>query len=132
MIKKRKDLLITALVGLVINALVVLVSKRRDYEWIHCLCDGFFVSGGLLLCVGGLKFCRNGGTFDMMAYGINSMLKITFPWARSNSPLERKDEDFADYKERKAKKRKPAKNLVLVGLVYLAIAGILMAVYSYV
>lgn len=118
------------LIGVVINALVIVLNLKQEYSFVHKLCDGCFVAGGLLLCVGGLKFARNEGTFDMMAYGLNSALKITFPWMKSNSPLERKEEDFVEYKERKSQKRRPARNLVLAGLIYLAIAGVLMVIYS--
>jgi hypothetical protein len=116
---------------LILSAIAILVNLNRDFTLIHRLSDGFFIGGSLLLCVGGLKFARNAGTFDMMTFGLKSALHMTLPWIRSNSPLERKNEDFVAYKARKKEARKPARNTVLTGLAFTALAAILFAIYVF-
>ncbi len=127
--KNKQQYLKTMIVGLMLATVVILLNWNREQVFLRRLCDAFFVAGGLILCTGGLKFARNGGTFDMMAFGINSVLKVAMPWTKVNSPLEHKDEDFVAYKERKQAKRTPCTNLVVVGLIYLAVAFILLGIY---
>lgn len=129
MSNKHIPFLKNLIAGLILAAIVILVNLGVEYSWVHRLCDGFFVAGLLLLCVGGLKFARNAGTFDMMTFGIRSALHITFPWMKSHSPLEQREEDFVAYKERKKEKRKPARTLVLTGLLYLGVAAVLFVFY---
>ena len=127
--EKRKGFLISLIFGAVIAVIVILVTARRDFPVIHLLCDGCFVAGVLLLGTGGLKFFRNEGMFDIFAYSIKSVFQIHYPLAKMKSPLEDKKEGYAEYKERKKAQRKPARDLLWAGLVYLALATVFFAVY---
>lgn len=129
MSENKKKILINLALGLVIVIAVTVLSWSSEYPLVHKLCDAFFVAAVLLLGFGGLKAVRNAGSFDMISYGIKSALYITLPWMKSNSPLERKDEDFAAYKERKREERKPAADLLIAGSVYLGLASILLIIY---
>ena len=115
--------------GLVVTAGAAYLDWTRGYPVIHMLCDGFFVTAVLLLGMGGLKFFRNKGTFDMMSYSVSSVFQLHFPFVKMDSPLNARQEDFADYKERKKAKRKPASDLLWAGLIYLVLAVIMLVIY---
>ena len=125
MTEKRKMFLIYLAIGFVIAVAVLIYRWDAEKLISFQLCDATFVAGGLLVSVGGLKFARNGGTFDIMVYGIDSALRITFPSAFK----ERKDADFVAYKERKRESRKPATAELLSGAVYLVLAFICLVIY---
>ena len=128
--EKRKRFLINLAFGAVITVVVMLITARRDFGFIHLLCDGCFVAAVLLLGTGGLKFVRNEGVFDIFSYSIKSVFDVHYPFSKMHSPLEEKrKEDYATYKERKKEQRKPAADLLWAGLVYLALAAVFFVVY---
>ena len=71
--------LITAAFGAVLAFIVLLIKDAfhlsQTVDVMKALCDGFFVSGVVLVCVGGLVFVSNGGVFDMLAYGIRTFFE---------------------------------------------------------
>ena len=121
----RKKLLANLISGVVIAAMVVVFRWDMEKGLLHQLCDGCFVAGVMLLGLGGLKFARNAGTFDMMSYGINSVLRVTFPWMMK----EKKDADFYEYQTRKRESRKPAKPEVICGLGFMILSFVLLMLY---
>ena len=127
--EKLKLIIIWLVLGLALSALAVAMSWNQGYSWSHLLCDGFFFAAVMLLGMGGLKFFRNKGTFDMMSYSVSSVFQLHFPFVKMDSPLNARQEDFADYKERKKAKRKPASDLLWAGLVYLVLDVIMLVVY---
>lgn len=122
----KKKVIINLVMGFVMAVGVFFLYWEDERSLLHRLCDGCFVSGVLLLGMGGLKWARNAGTFDMMSYGISSALHMTFPWIEQ----ERKDADFVAYKERKKEERKPAGDLLIAGAVYLVLAVIFLILYQ--
>ena len=126
MTEKRKKILINLIIGLVVAVAVFIFRRDREFPLIHLLCDCCFTAGVLLLGMGGLKLARNAGTFDIAIYGIDSALRITLPWVMK----EKKDEDFVAYKERKLEERKPAGDMLIAGGIYMALALILLVIYS--
>ena len=124
-IKKLVPFLIT---GAIIFAVVLWLNWERDLTLIHRLTDGFFVAGALLLCMGGLKFCRNKGAFDMISYGIVSTFHLHFPGAKMDSPLNER-EDYLSYTERKKAERKSSAEFLMAGVLYMIPAVILLVVY---
>ena len=125
MTESRKRFLINLLLGFCVAMTVITVKWDAESLLSHKLCDGSFVAAVMLMGFGGLKFARNGGTFDIMAWGIGSAVRMTFPWLLN----ERKDADFAAYKERKKDTRQSAKPELLSGLVYLALCLIFLVIY---
>lgn len=123
---KCKRILVTFVLGLFIAIAVIGWRWNPDVNLFHQLCNGFFVPGVLLLGSGGLKVARNAGTFDMMVYGMDAALRITLPWVMK----EKKDADFVAYKDRKQEERKPAYDLLIAGAMHMALAMILLVVYS--
>lgn len=122
----KKKVIINLVVGLVMAVVVFFLNWETDRTLFHRLCDSCFVAGVMLMGVGGLKWARNAGTFDMMAYGISAALDMALPWLKR----EQKDVDFAAYKERKQEERKPAGDLLIAGAVYLALAVIFLILYQ--
>lgn len=129
MSEKRKGILIHICLGAVIAAAVAALGMSKGYPVLHRLCDGCFVAAVLLLGSGGLKFARNQGTFDIMTYSLKAAFHLHFPFSKMNSPLEEKEEDFADYKERKRAKRKSSAELLWAGLLYLAASVVFFVLY---
>jgi hypothetical protein len=126
MSEKRKKILTNLNLGLLVAVTVFIVRRDNGFPLVHQLCDCCFVAGILLLGLGGLTVARNAGTFDMMAYGLSSALRMSLPWIVK----EKKDADFVAYQERKREERKPATEMLIAGAVYMALALILLIIYS--
>ena len=127
-ILKSKHFIKTFISGAIITIAVVALSMSREKEVIHALCDGFFVSGVLLLCYAGLIFSAHQGTFDIFSYGISHLFNTRWPGFSTMSEDHQK-EKFADYRIRVSAKRKyPFGTLVAAGF-YAVIAVILFLIY---
>ena len=123
-----KDFIKTAVSGAIITAAVVWLSLSREKEVLHALCDGFFVSGILLLCYAGLIFSAHQGTFDIFSYGISHLFNTRWPGFSTMSE-EHQKEKFADYRIRVSGKRKyPFGTLIAAGI-YAVIAAIIYVIY---
>lgn len=129
MSEKQKGILIHISAGAVIAVAVAILGWSRGHSVLRLLCDGCFVAAVVLLGSGGLKFARNQGTFDIMTYSIKSVFHLHFPFTKMNSPLEEREEDFADYKERKQANRKSSAELLWAGLIYLIAAVVILVIY---
>ena len=129
MSEKRKSILFQICTGAVIAAAVAILGWTRGHSVLRMLCDGCFVAAVILLGMGGLKFARNQGTFDMMTYSLKAVFHLHFPFSKMNSPLEEREEDFADYKERKRAKRKSPSDMLWAGLLYLLASVVFLGIY---
>lgn len=110
--KKKEFLpyLITAAVGIVFSALVVLITVLADSAVtvngtgaLSLMADATFVAGILLLGIGGIAFVSRQGIFDAIGFSFESIFVV-----RNLSPKRRfkERENFSEYKERKEKSRK--------------------------
>ena len=98
--------------------------ERTDLSEIYkILSDGFFVAGVLLGGLGLLVFGSNGGTFDMLVYGVSSVIALVFPGARRH-------DTFFDYRMARNRRRSSFVFLLLVGLFYLALAIVFSMLYT--
>lgn len=88
------------------------------------LCDAFAVPGILMTCFGLLVFCTNGGTFDMLAFGIRKLFDL---FKRDVTKV--KYRTFYDYREAQKEKHRSFLNLIIVGLLFLLVAVIFLIVY---
>ncbi len=123
-----KDFIKTMVSGAIITAAVIWLSLNREKEVLHALCDGFFVSGILLLCYAGLIFSAHQGTFDIFSYGITHMFNTRW-FGLSTMSEEHQKEKFADYRIRVSAKRKyPFGTLIAAGI-FAVIAVILFIIY---
>ena len=126
---KQKSILFQICTGAVIAVAVAILGWSRGHGVLRMLCDGCFVAAVFLLGSGGLKFARNQGTFDMMSYSMKTVFHLHFPFSKMNSPLEEREEDFMEYKERKKAKRKSSADMLWAGLVYFVAAAVFLVIY---
>ena len=97
------------------------VQKDR----ILCLCDGFSMSGLLLLCVGLLVVIAGEGVFDVLSYGVQKGLHHFIPRYTADDLGT-----FYDYKMAKQKKPKARPvTMLLVGASLLLIGIVLMLLW---
>lgn len=122
----RKTFLVSLGVGLVIGIIVFFLNTQNMESLFGRLCDGCFVAAVMVLGAGGLKFASNKGAFDMMGYSLKSVFHIHLPGTKTSNETE----DFYDYTQRKAGKRRGASGILLAGLVYLVLASIFLILYS--
>ena len=125
MTQQRKSFRTYLIAGFFAAVIVIVLGWDPEKLLFHQLCDGAFVAAVILLGIGGLKFARNGGTFDVMAWGISSVVRMTVPWLFKES----KDADLIAYKERKSESRQSAKPELLSGVIYLVLSLIFFVIY---
>ena len=125
---KTKSFIKNMIGGAMITAAVCWLSMSRGKDLLFALCDGFFVSGLLLLCFAGLAFSSHQGTFDIFGYGISHLFHTRWP-GFSTMPVEHQKEKFADYRIRVSEKRKYPFGMLFSGIFYAVIAGILIIIY---
>ena len=82
-----------------------------------CLTDGCFVASVLFLGVGLLMFSADGGTFDMLAYGVKSVFSVFLP-----AQKRKNRESFYDYRQRKRAKKKPVAPFLVSGAALLLLS----------
>ncbi len=117
---------------LITSAIIFLIAYTRGVfnqttpeAAIHIIVDAFFVVGIVVLGIGVIILASNGGTFDMLAFG---MIKL-FDLFRKN-PLDGKYRTFYDYRVAKEEKNnKPFWFLIIIGSVYVIISLILLLPY---
>ena len=87
--------------------------------------DGFFVVGMLYTGFGLLLAISSTGVFDMLGYAFKSLIYLFTPMR-----IDRGQGGFYEYKMRKKEQRKAVPLYILwVGLAFIALAGIFVAVY---
>ncbi len=120
--------LITVAMGLIIAFLALLPRDifhlTAAVDIMKAFCDAFFVSGVLITCIGGLVFVSNGGVFDMLAYGMR-----TFFESFKKNVTDRKYRTYYDYKESKKDKKRNFGFLVVVGVAFIVISLVFLALY---
>lgn len=88
------------------------------------LCDASFVTSALFIGYGLLVLASNGGTFDMMVYGLRTFFNL---FSRDRSRIVK--QSFYDYRVEKQSKNGSFWYLVIVGVFYLIIAIIMLQMY---
>ncbi len=126
--KTLKKYLLTLGVGLLI-AFAIANSKdvfaQTDLSKIfHILTDSFFVPAVLIMGFGGLVFVSNEGAFDGITYAVTSFMDIF----RKNK--KNKYHTYYDYKESKGNRNTSFWFLLICGLVFMAITGIMYWLYT--
>lgn len=121
-----KSYLMNLAVGLCFGILTFVLNSQDSDILVRRLCDSCFVPAVLLLGYGGLVFCRNQGTFDVMTYGVRSVFHTHVPGASIGNARE---ESFREYQDRKSAKRKSPAGSLLAGLTFFAPAVILLILF---
>ena len=111
-----------------VGVIAILASKDIFAQTVqkdvyHILCDAFFVVGVLIECVGLLIFSSNEGTFDIIVYGVSSFVDMF------KKQPNRKYETFYDYRAARQDKKIKFAYLLIVGLVFLAVSGVMLYLY---
>jgi len=89
------------------------------------LCDAFFVPGILMFGFGVLVFATNGGTFDMLAFGIRKLFDL---FKRDLTKV--KYRTFYDYRAAQREKKRSFLNFIFVGLGFIIVSVIFLILYS--
>lgn len=119
------------LITLLVEALaVVLILWSKDIfaqtalkSIFHILSDAFFAIGTVTVCAGLLVFSANGGTFDILTYGMSSFVDLF----RTQS--KKKYATFYDYRVSREEKKLPFGFLLICGLIFLVIAFVMYFLY---
>ena len=101
-------------------------SAETFGQGLLCVCDGFSVSGLILLCAGAMSWISGEGAFDMLGYAIRKGLHHIIP-----GKFGEDGETFYDYKTRKSERKKNTliKSILIAGTVYFIIGLLLIAVW---
>ena len=128
----RKDLIVSAVCGLMIVTFVFYASAENEFTVIHRLCNGFFVAGMMMGGAGLILHCASKGAFDLFGYSAKEGLNLIMPiFSRDHLSPDGKKESYYDYCMRKREEpKKPIGHLLIVGGGYLLISGILLIVHT--
>ena len=128
---KGRKLCRTALIGLAMG--IAVFAARGGFApadtaaLLMALCDGCFVSGALILCAGALVFSADGGTFDMLRYGVTKALKVM----QSEEKQKKYPRTYYDYKQKRhAREKAKLSHFFWVGGVLLAMALVFFLLYT--
>lgn len=126
--KTLKRILITLVIGLVFVFMIAAskdVFKQNEPKVIfHILSDSFFAIGVVITGFGLLVVATNGGTFDMLSYGISTFFSF---FRRSKA---RKYADFYEYRVAKEKNKHSFGFLLIAGSIIILIALIMYLFYN--
>ena len=119
---------ITFGVGLII-ALVIMLSKSifsqdNAKNVHHILTDAFFVPGVVICGYGLLVMASNGGTFDMLVYGVKRLFSL---FQKDINKVKYKT--FYDYRVAKQDEKKSFSHLVPVGIIFCGISFVFLMIY---
>ncbi len=119
-----------AAVGIVLFFVCAYQNRLFDQtdarEIFRILSDCFVITGVLAAGVAGVSWAGAQGTFDMLHYGVKSVL-FFIPRVRAST-----EKTFYDYrKKREDRGRRWLPELLVVGLVFLLLGGVCFAVFSF-
>lgn len=119
---------ITASIGLGFALLIMLgkgVFNQEDTKQVYkILSDAFFVPGVCITGFGLLIFASNGGTFDMLSFGMKKFFSL---FKRDLKGTMK--ETFYDYRAAKEGTEKSFGYMVIVGLVFITLSVIFVVFY---
>ncbi len=127
--KKARKYIITITIGLIIAFLIMVLKSifKQDNarDVMHILTDAFFVSGVLITGYGLLVVSSNGGTFDMLVYGVSKFFNMF--------RKDMKKEKYKSFYEYRLVKAEEGKNefwyLVFIGVGFIVVSLIFLAFY---
>ncbi len=115
---------VLAVVGVLIMVYRQLFTQTEMSEIMKILSDSFVVPGMISLCAGLLIVCTNGGTFDMMAYGMKSFFSLF-----TKDTTKRKHRTFYDYRQEQMGKKRSFVFLLIIGGAFLLIGLVFFALF---
>lgn len=122
--------LITVLIGLAMAVAVFAYrggfSQPDAQSMYTALSDAFFVPGIFFTGIGLLVLVSNDGFFDILAYGMHSLVTLFTPFKNRDG-----HQHYYDFKLARAERRQKPRNVVLwVGIAFLLLAGLCLALLS--
>lgn len=127
--KKALRYLIPSLICAV-TVILILVGRgaftKSGRPLITDLCDAFAVPGMIMLCFGLLVFATNGGTFDMLAFGVRKLFDLF-----KKDLTKVKYRTFYDYREAQKEKKRSFAHFIIVGAGFLLVSIAFLIVYYY-
>ena len=109
--------------------MVILASRgsfvKTGKALIRDLCDAFTVPGALMFCFGLLVLATNGGTFDMLAFGVRKLFELF-----RKDLTKVKYRTFYDYRQAQKEKKRSFWSFIIVGLVFLAVSVVFFILYK--
>lgn len=112
--------LITLAIGLAMASIIWvrdgLFSTRNTQQILKSVSNGSFLAGTLLVGVGLMVFISNSGFFDAFRYTALSIFRSFTAKGEANK------EEMADYKARRRERKGQMAHLIIVGLVFMAVA----------
>ena len=119
---------ITFLVGCIMALLISLprggYSEPNLQIQMQIWSDSCFVSGVVLSCIGLIVVASNGGLFDMLGYSVILLVNVFL-----SSKVKRKYKTFYDYRESKKEKKRSFAYILIVGVFFIAVAGVFLILY---
>lgn len=113
-----------------VAAILILVGKssfaKSGKPLMGDLCDAFAVPGMIMTCFALLVFATNGGSFDMLAFGV---IKLFDLFKRDLTKV--KYRTFYDYRQAQKDKKRPFAYLIIVGGAFLLVGVVFLLVYNY-
>ena len=112
-----------------IAAFVIMLSKKVFWQEepkmvYHILTDSFFAPGTIMAAFGLLVFATNEGSFDMLVYGIRRLFVLLKRNARDD-----KYSTFYEYRQAQRENQYDFGYMIIVGLFYIGISMIFLALY---
>lgn len=119
--------LIPILVCVCVVFLILVVRDsfvKSGQDLIKDLCDAFSVPGLIMICFGLLVFATNGGTFDMLAFGV---IKLFDLFKRDLTKV--KYRTFYDYRHAQQEKKRSFWYLIIIGAAFLLVGIVFLIIY---
>lgn len=99
-------------------------TETHKKELLLKLCDSFFIPGFLAVGYGLLVVVSNGGAFDMLSYGVQTLFRMF-----KKDPVDRKYGGYYEYREARKEKKRTFWYFIIVGSVFVAVGGALLGAY---
>lgn len=125
--KKIWPYLITFIICLIISLTILLTGGAFEQnslmEWMGNLSDAFIVPGLIALCFGALIVSSNGGTFDMLSFGVIKLFDLF-----KKDLKKSKYSDFNDYRQQQ--KKRDYDYFLIVGGFFTVVGIICLIIYN--
>lgn len=125
--KKVLKYLIPILICALVTVLILVergAFVKSGQDLMKDLSDAFFVPGIVMLCFGVLVFATNGGTFDMLAFGVIKMFDLF-----KKDLTKVKYRTFYDYRKAQNEKKRSFLHLIIIGAGFLIVGVVFLIVY---
>ena len=126
--KKWSQYLIIAGINILMVLGVMLIQEgftQTGQELLKVLCSAFFVPGVCTLGLGVLIWSTNGGTFDMLAFGV---IKLFDLFKKDLTKVKYKT--FYDYRKAQQEKQRSFSAYIIVGAVFIAVSILFNVLYN--